>query len=213
MEYKRIRNIYLHVKSGGRVVISAPLGFTKEQVEAFAREKSAWIEESLRELAKREAQREEGFLTKDRIRLWGESLPLVFLPDNAYSLTLREDKAYLTGPVSDPWEVRERFLKQQLKLRLHRAIAMRLPYWEKQTGLYARAFSIRDMKSRWGSCNTQTGRLTFHLQLISMPAECLDYLLVHELTHLRHADHSPAFWADVKRFVPDCDAIRKRMKG
>ena len=194
-------------------MISAPLGVTKEQVEAFAREKSVWIEESLRELAEKEEKREEAFLTKERIRLWGESLPLVFLPDSSYSLSLREDAAYLTGPVSDPWEVRERFLRQQLKLRLHRAIAIRLPYWEKQMGLCARSFSIRDMKSRWGSCNTQTGRLTFHLQLISMPSECLDYLLVHELAHLKYANHSPAFWAEVKRFVPDCDAIRKRMKG
>lgn len=205
--------MYLHVKAGGRVVLSAPLAFTEEEIRRFLLEKRSWLLKSLRTVRETQEKKAEPYVSEDRLLLWGDAHTLRVLPDRRFSLSVREGAAYLTAPPESSAEERERFLKKQLKTRLHRAIAVRMPFWEHQMGLHARGFTIRDMKSRWGSCNTGTGKLTFHLQLISMPPEYLDYVIVHELAHLMYGDHSLAFWALVERHVPAFRRLRKEMKG
>ncbi|MBR5968883.1 MAG: M48 family metallopeptidase [Lachnospiraceae bacterium] len=212
VERKRIRHIYLYVKSAGRVVISAPVGSTEEEIRRFLTEKRGWLEKNLRNMREQTPKEAESYITEERILLWGEAHPLTYLPDKRFSLSVREQGAVLTAPPDSSRKAREDFIKKQLRMRLHRAVAIRLPFWEGQMRLHARAFTIRDMKSRWGSCNTGTGKITFHLQLISMPPECLDYVIVHELSHLVYPNHSPAFWAHVAAFLPAYKEIRKRMK-
>ena len=68
------------------------------------------------------------------------------------------------------------------------------------------------MKTRWGSCNTQTGHLNFNLKLLDFPQECLDYVVVHELCHLWVPGHSKAFWAQVERVCPDYRRVRKELR-
>ena len=72
--------------------------------------------------------------------------------------------------------------------------------------------TIRRMKSRWGVCNTKTKRITLNLELIKKDIKCLDYVIVHELSHLIHADHSNKFWTLVEENCPDYKNVRKQMK-
>mgnify|MGYP000808458108 FL=1 len=67
-------------------------------------------------------------------------------------------------------------------------------------------------KIRWGSCSTK-GNLNFNWKLVLMPPEILDYVVVHELAHIRHHDHSPAFYAEVERYLPDWRARRELLKN
>jgi predicted metal-dependent hydrolase len=69
-------------------------------------------------------------------------------------------------------------------------------------GRQPRALSLRDTRSRWGSC-THDGRLMFSWRLAMAPPEVLDYVAAHEVAHLAHMDHSPAFWAATARLMPD----------
>lgn len=71
--------------------------------------------------------------------------------------------------------------------------------------------SLRLMKTRWGSCSAR-GHLTFNILLMLAPEEVLDYVIVHELCHRRHMDHSPAFWAEVARWCPDYRAGRRWLR-
>ena len=77
-----------------------------------------------------------------------------------------------------------------------------LQHWQPLVGKQASGFSVRDMKTRWGSCNTHSAHLNFNLRLLDMPPECLDYVVVHELCHLWVPGHSKAFWAQVERVYP-----------
>lgn len=72
--------------------------------------------------------------------------------------------------------------------------------------------TIRNMKSRWGVCNTKTHRVTLNLELIRKDIVCLDYVIVHELSHLIHANHSKEFWMLVEENCHDYKKIRKMMK-
>ena len=89
--------------------------------------------------------------------------------------------------------------------------AAALARWEPVAGKHASGFSVRDMKTRWGSCNTKTGHMNFNLRLLDMPPECLDYVVCHELCHLWVPDHSKAFWAHMDRVYPNWKQVRKQM--
>lgn len=95
---------------------------------------------------------------------------------------------------------------------LETIIRERLPIYENLTGLYASGWHIREMKTRWGSCNTKIGRLCFNLLLVKTPAECIDYVILHELAHIEVPNHSKEFWRIVERYMPDYRERRKKLK-
>ena len=72
---------------------------------------------------------------------------------------------------------------------------------------------VRDMRTRWGSCSLHTRTLCFALRLWAMPEPAREYVAVHELCHLLHPDHSPAFWAEVARCLPDYKARRAMLRS
>lgn len=88
----------------------------------------------------------------------------------------------------------------------------RLRKWEEITGLRASKVSIKNLTSRWGSCNTRTRSLTFNVNLVHYPGECTDYVIVHELCHIIHPNHSPAFWREVEKYFPDWRRVRNILK-
>jgi predicted metal-dependent hydrolase len=78
-------------------------------------------------------------------------------------------------------------------------------------GFRYRKISVRNQQTRFGSCS-RIGNLSFQYRIAFFPPEERDYIIIHELCHLRHFDHSPAFWAEVGAFVPDHERIRRRLR-
>lgn len=78
-----------------------------------------------------------------------------------------------------------------------------IAHWESVMGVQSQSLVFRDMSSRWGSCNPKTGRICLNLQLIKFPPECLEYVIVHELAHLRERGHGPRFKALMDHVLPD----------
>lgn len=102
-----------------------------------------------------------------------------------------------------------------IKKRAKTLIPQRVEYYAKLNGITYNRIFIRLQKSRWGSCSRE-GNLNFNCLLVLMPLEILDSVVVHELCHRRHMDHSKAFYADVLRMFPDykrCDKWLKQNGG
>lgn len=87
----------------------------------------------------------------------------------------------------------------------------RVAYFHQFTGGTYSRITIRDQKTRWGSCSSK-GTLSFNWRLMLAPPAILDYVVVHELCHLRHMDHSPAFWQAVGEVFPDYASARKWLR-
>lgn len=102
--------------------------------------------------------------------------------------------------------------KERLRAALKARIAERLPAIEQQTGLHCSGWTVRDMHTRWGSCNTSTHHINFSLMLATRSNAELDYVIVHELVHTRVANHGPDFYAYMDRLMPGWKNIRKSLK-
>ncbi len=98
------------------------------------------------------------------------------------------------------------------KTRIARKITARVQYYSRLMGVSVGRITIRSQKTRWGSCSSK-GNLNFNYQLYYLPDELLDYVVVHELAHRRHMNHSAQFWQEVERYFPDWRACRERLKG
>lgn len=99
-----------------------------------------------------------------------------------------------------------RYKKQALAL-----ITQRIEYFNAHYGFQYKRISIRNQKTRWGSCST-SGTLSFNFKLLFLPQEQQDYIIVHEICHLKEHNHSAAFWNLVAQRIPDYKIIRKKLK-
>ena len=100
-------------------------------------------------------------------------------------------------------------LKEWYRPILKAKIAELLPALEAQTGLYCSEWRVKDMKTRWGSCNITKKRIWLYLKLVQYPPECLEYVILHELIHLKVPNHSADFYAELDQYMPDWQMRRK----
>jgi predicted metal-dependent hydrolase len=107
-------------------------------------------------------------------------------------------------------DIRNR-LKRWYMQEAHKEIHARCMWFSLKTGYVPVSVRITDARQRWGSC-THKGRLNFSWRLIQAPLEIIDYVIVHELVHIRQPDHSRKFWAEVKEIMPDYGRRRKWLK-
>ncbi len=102
--------------------------------------------------------------------------------------------------------------KEARRASLKRRIAERLPAIEQRTGLKCNGWTVRDMHTRWGSCNTETWHVNLSLMLATRTDEELDYVILHELVHTLVPNHGAKFYALMDRFMPDWKQIRKKLR-
>ena len=162
----RRRTLAIQVRPDGTVVVRAPLGATRAQIQAAVERSGDWI-------AKHQAQ--------------------------AAAAAPKPEERFTEG------ELRE--LAAQLKALLPE----RLARWSALLGVNYGKVTVRNQKSRWGSCSAR-GNLNFNCLLALAPPEVLDYVVVHELCHRKHMDHSPAFWNEVGRALPGYEAQRRWLR-
>ena len=120
---------------------------------------------------------------------------------------LRERQQEIANPIPALTEEQLRRLKRRAAV----AIPERLEYFAPLVGVDYGRVTIRSQKTRWGSCSSR-GNLNFNCLLLLTPPEVLDYVVVHELCHRKHMNHSPRFWAEVERVMPGYKAAKKWLR-
>jgi predicted metal-dependent hydrolase len=130
-----------------------------------------------------------------------EQLRPMVLHGNRLLIARRHCQSSALQPLLDQW------FRQQAGIYL----PLRLQAWAARMGLQYQRVTIRNPKARWGSCSS-TGSINLNWRLIWVPVCLGDYVLVHELAHLLHMNHSPAFWRVVASFVPDFREYRRRLR-
>lgn len=177
---KRVRNLNLRVCPNGALSASVPWHASKADAQAFLDARAGWIEQSLERQVRRAADPGE---MQGSIVVWGHAVQASETGRDAAEMR------QLTG------ELYRNTVKQALP-----AVAAR---YEKELGVHAARWSVREMKTRWGSCTPATGAIRINSQLAAYPPICLDAVVAHELCHLIEPSHNARFHALLDAACPE----------
>lgn len=211
---KKIKNLYIRVNPpGGEVMVSVPLYISDRQIASFLEEHWSWIQEKREELTKQEqGKKEPQYVTGETHFLWGKPYELQVERSLKKPLTeLRGAQIYMRVSAYSTVEERRKQLDLFYKQELQKKLPDFVERYESIVGRHAEEWRFRRMKTRWGSCQIQKKRICLNIQLAEKPVECLEYVVVHELTHLHEAGHNKRFWTLVERFYPDWKNVKKKM--
>ena len=201
---KSIKNLHLTVHPpAGRVRISAPLHMDMETIRLYAISKLDWIKKHQRKLRQqaREAPRE--ILERESHYVWGKRYLLrVSEEDAPPAVELQPNSLHLrVRPGSDEVK-RQAILAAWYRDLLKEAIPPLIAKWEAVLGVKVAGFSVRHMKTRWGSCTPSRGTIRLNTELAKKPPECLEYVLVHEMVHLLEPSHNQRFHSLMDHYLP-----------
>ncbi len=156
------------------------------------------------------------------LRIEGDGLVVVtrpwFVPKKLAEIFFQEQREWIQKKIEDMKKSqrvvlggsREHYLKHKEEAR--QLICERLEYYNQFYGFKYQRVSVRNQKSRWGSCS-QDGNLNFNYKVLFLTKEARDYIVIHELCHLKELNHSHRFWALVEQQVPNYKQLRRKIRG
>ena len=201
---KNIKNIHLSVyPPTGRVRISAPNRMDLATIRVFVISKLSWIKKQQTRLRNQEREAQREFINRESHYFNGkryllkvterDAAPKVILKHSAIELFVRpETDAVKRKSILDEWYRR----------KLKETVPSLIEKWEKEINVQVNEFGIKKMKTKWGTCNRQAKRIWLNLELAKKPAECLEYIVVHEMVHLLERNHNDRFIALMTDFMP-----------
>lgn len=204
--YRARKTLAISVHPDLRVSVAAPLGADPEAIRAKVRKRAVWIRDQWRELElylpKQPPRR---YINGETHRYLGRQYRLRALQGHENSVkclrgyfhitTCQEPTPILVGKRLESW------FRDRAEVVFQERFALCLARAERE-GIARPALKIRRMRKRWGSCAAD-GSITLNLELIQAPKDCIDYVITHELCHLKEPHHGPRFWTLLEKLMPD----------
>lgn len=228
---KRVKNFNLRVTSSGEVHASAPIGASRERIEAFVKRNSAWTISRLAQREQSQATARESLSPSSIIALWGKPITVQdALDHNFKSPAPRPKQATFASFIgadepSGRAQAKQRtaldgLTPKELQTRIDQLYASEVTAalrdiahaYEIAMGVTVARVSVRSMKTRWGSCTPKTGAIRIARELAAYPIECLDMVVAHELVHLLEPSHNQRFHALLDTYCPNNKALSQRLK-
>ncbi len=214
-ESPRAKSVRLTVTVEDGLVVVVPTGFDRRRIPALLQTKETWLQRALKKI---EMQRS-SMPSPDRCPI-DIAFPAVSqrwqvvwerTPAGRISLTQQtEGVLSIAGPIDDASAWRHA-LRGWLLEQGRRHLVPWLEELSLETGISAKRTTIRCQKTRWGSYSTK-GTISLNAQLLFLPAQVVRYVLLHELCHVRHPNHSETFWALLQRFEPNTHHLRRELR-
>ena len=212
--HKRIRNIHLRVlPPDGKVRISAPFRTKNEVIYKFAYSKLDWIKKQRIRISNN-THKSFQYINQETHYFRGRKYQLkVQEKKGRPAVQLLNDWIVLQVPEGANMETRRVALQNWYHLQLEILIPPLITKWESILNVSVERFSIRSMKTRWGSCTPKTRSIRINLELIKRAPECLEYIVVHELVHLLEASHNNKFKTLMDKYFPKWKFYRKELRS
>ena len=212
----RRRTLGMTVRPDKSVVVRVPLRTSLEDIRDFVSRRGAWIAKVWREFDSRLPVPSQVYESGAIFWFQGRGCALTLVQAAAESVVLRGNLLVVAAQdeldaldirrLIDAWyRDQAQNIFREREIECHRRM--------EAEGFPIPPIVIRPMKSRWGSYSYRTGRITLNLNLIKAPLACLDYVIIHELCHMKLRHHGPAFWRFVERYVPDHAVLRRQLNS
>jgi predicted metal-dependent hydrolase len=210
---KQIKNVHLSVHPPtGKVRIAAPARMSLDTIRVFAIAKLSWIKRQQKKLQEQERETPREYLDRESHYLWGRRYLLkVIESDLPPAVELSHSRLILR--VRPGWDYAKKhalfdaWYREQLKVVVPELLAK----WEPLIGVKTGKFFVQRMRTKWGSCNPRARSIRLNTDLAKKPRECLEYIVVHEVTHLLEPTHNARFHALMDHFMPHWDIYRDQL--
>lgn len=212
--YKDIKNMHLAVyPPTGRVRIAAPLHVTDESVRLFAISKLGWIKRHQRKFQKQERETPREYKERESHYFQGKRYLLRIKETQGAGYVVLKGKTYLDLYVkaNATLEYKRSVLNGWYRSELKELIPELIEKWEKKIDVKVNDWGIKQMKTKWGSCNIEAKRIWLNLELAKKPAHCLEYIIVHEMVHLLERHHNEQFMALMDHYLPNWKHLKEEL--
>lgn len=200
------KTLAISVDTFGRLIVRAPKRCAEDRIFAFLKEKENWI---LRKQAERKGagtalppENLDGY----SFLLLGNSTKISLYDEKKVGYDSENNRIFL--PSEKPKERLVKWLKENAK-RIFTTVTQRKAA---EMGVSYKSISITSARTRWGTCSGDNA-LRYTFRLLYCPKEIIEYVIVHELSHIRHKNHSRLFWQEVEKYIPDWKTRRKWLKN
>lgn len=220
LQRKAVKNVNLRINKEGKVKLSAAPTVPVSFIDEFVRKKESFILSAIQQIERgrqeKERQAKQSWKSGSRVRVLGQDFTLLIRENVREGILMESPNIYLMVKpgTSDKhkeaiWQAwQKRMAKEVLEERMQLIEEKTAPY-----GITCREMSIRRMTSRWGSCQPQKGKITLNSRLMEAPLEAVDYVVLHELTHMKYPHHQKSFYEFIARFMPDWKTRKAMLKG
>jgi len=193
------------IERNGVITVRPPADYTPEQVDAVVESKRMWIYRSLAEWKDLNASavvRE--WVNGETFLYLGSAYRLSLVSDQTCALQLKEGRFCLGRDVIEQGgaEAARQTFEAYFSDKGMQRISERVNYYVPKVGVKVASIKVKEMGYRWASCGT-SGTLNFHWKCMMAPQKIIDYIVVHELCHLHHRNHTDGFWNEVDKVMPD----------
>ena len=202
--FKAVKNVHLSVHPPeGVVTLVAPVGTRPEVARAYAISKLGWIRQQQAQLQGQARETPRQFVTRESHYIWGRRYLLTVVECDAPP-AVKMDHRRITLSVRPGTDAarREAIYQDWLRSLLHQAVPPLIERWEQRIGVKVTGYFLQRMKTKWGSCNHQRAHIRLNTELVKKPRDLLEYVLVHEMTHLIEPTHSERFIAWMDQLYP-----------
>lgn len=212
----RSTRVAIHVNPDGSVSVDAPYGFNETAIRNAVQKRARWVANHVKDANQRYAHvRPKEYVSGEQVLYLGRRymLKIIQVSEKPEAVRLKgnrlevesqsDDAEYIKARVRDWYRVKGRdYFARRLD-----ALSKTLP-WVRKTP----SFKLLDMQRQWGSCSP-SGEIILNPHLVKAPRPCIDYVLVHELAHLKHHDHGPAFWRVIDAHAGDWRKAKHHLDG
>ena len=211
VEYRNRRTLAIQVEPVDKILVLSPIGLPEEIIKDKVKSKSKWIIKKLldfKDIGYLPFNRE--FVNGEAFMYLGRNYSLQILFDKnlqRIKVGLSDGKLSISTPTKEQ-PVLKKAMEKWYRREAKKIILKRIEFYKPKFSIEPRAIKIKEQKKRWGSC-TSKGDLLFNWRTVMAPSPVIDYIIVHEMSHLTNKNHSSKFWKSVELILPDYK-IRKK---
>ena len=212
---KNIKNMHLSVLPPmGKVRISAPTNTSYDTINLFAITKIGWIKKQIEGFENQTRQSERKYVSGESHYIWGRRYKMkIRYTKIKNNIGIKANKLVLTVRENSTQQQRENIMKEWYRAEIKAKLPALIEKWEAVIGVKSNAVSVKNMLTRWGTCNVEVKRIWVNLQLAKKPVNCLEYIVVHELVHLIERKHTTVFVDYMDKFLPNWRIVKEELNS